>query len=63
MATRIQTVAKTRSETRIEDPNSNGFQKAVRNERAEKLNGDPEITGAYLSFDLHKETRRPHDQH
>jgi hypothetical protein len=56
MVTRIQTVAKAQSDTRFEDPISNGFHKAARNERAQKLNGIPEITGAYLSFDLHKET-------
>jgi hypothetical protein len=56
MVTRIQTVAKAQSETSLEDPILNGFHKAARNERAQKLNGIPEITGAYLIFNLHKET-------
>jgi hypothetical protein len=54
--TRVHTATNAQSETRDEDLILNGFQKVARSATSQKLNGIPEITGAYLSFELYKET-------
>jgi hypothetical protein len=57
MGTRVHTVTKAQSENTDEDLISSGFHKVTRNAAVPQLSGIPEITGAYLNFELYKETK------